>query len=81
MAFDPAQPETLTAIGDIEPVITDHADGSKTMHYSIQVLDQNGSVTRVLTGDEQPHLSQAQIDGLLAFAAGQRGKAEAEILG
>ena len=81
MTFEPAQPETPTAIGDISHVITDYADGSKTMSYSIQILDQNGAVMDVKAGDEQPHLTQAQIDGLLAFAASQRAKAVAEILG
>ena len=81
MAFEPAQPEIPIAIGDISHVITDYVDGAPTVHFSIQVLDQNGNVMRVLTGDEVPHMSQAQIDGQFAFITTQRAKAVAEILG
>ena len=76
MAFEPVQTQIPTSLGDIEHIITDYVDDVPTMTYSIQVLDQDGFVMRVLTGDEVPHLTQAQIDGLLAFAAVQRGKAE-----
>ena len=88
MTFEPAQPEIPAAIGDMEHVITEYVglddEGNPrvpTITYSVQVLDQSGNVMQVLTGDEQPHLTQAQIDGLLAFIAAQRAKAVAEILG
>jgi len=81
MTFEPAVSETPTAIGDISHVITDYVDGQPTVHYSIQVLDQNGRVMEVRTGDEVPHMGQVQIDGQLAFIAAQRAKAVAEILG
>jgi len=80
MSFEPAQSEIPTAIGCIEHRITDYEGKTPTVHFSIQVLDQNGNVMRVLTGDEVPHMSQAQIDGQLAFVAAQRAKAVAEIL-
>ncbi len=88
MAFEPAQSKIPMTIGNIRHDITDcvgvddeGAPLTPTVLFSIQVLDQNGKVMRIETGDEVPHMEQAQIDGQLAFIAAQRTKAVAEILG
>jgi hypothetical protein len=47
--------------------------------YAVRVGYSDGS-QRVLSGDLVPHLSQAQINGLLSFVAAMRTKAVDEIL-
>ncbi len=47
--------------------------------YSVQVRYNDGTIS-VLTGDLVPHLTPAQVNGLLAFLADMRAKAIAEIL-
>lgn len=82
MAFPEQATSTPAAIADIsiqlyspDPLGTDIAGAS----YSVQVRYSDNSM-RVVTGDLVPHLSQAQINGLLSFMADMRVKAVAEIL-
>lgn len=76
MSFPQQVSRVPTSIGIIWHVIKDDPDNPDGIRYIYQVRDQNGDVMKIEQGDEQPHLTQAQIDGLLAFAAAQRGKAE-----
>jgi hypothetical protein len=48
-------------------------------HYAVQVVYSDGEV-RVVSGDLVPHLTQAQINALLAFMGDMRVKANEEIL-
>lgn len=82
MAFVREPVKTPNAIGDIgielfnpDPTGTGVAGAT----YSVQVRYSDGSLS-VLTGNLVPHLTQAQINSLLAFTAAMRTKAVAEIL-
>lgn len=51
----------------------------KEARYWVEVVMSDGSA-QILQGDLVPHLSGAQISGLIDFMADLRAKAEAEIL-
>jgi hypothetical protein len=80
--FDKQAARTPTAIGDLsiqlfspDPTGTEQASAS----FSLQVKFNDGSL-RIMTGDLQPHLSQAQITQLQSFMTTLRSKAVAEVL-
>lgn len=75
--FEPEQPKTPSAIGDIAVVITDH-DGMETdeVNYEVQILQSDGSIFKVASGDLVPHLTSQQINGLQTFMAGMRALAQ-----
>ena len=82
MAFNKAPSAVPVAIADLsieilspDPIGSESASAS----YSVQVKHTDGSL-KVLTGDLSPHLTTAQINGLLALMAALRVKAVAEIL-
>jgi hypothetical protein len=82
MAFAREAVRTPTAIGNIEvhllspdPALSEAGTASFTVH----VKYSDGS-TRTLSGNLAPHLSNAQINGLLAFMSDMRVKAVNEIL-
>lgn len=82
MAFTQEATRTPQAIADIEVRLFDPdptGSGQPSAQYNVQVRLSDGSV-RVRSGDLQPHLTQAQINGLLAFMAAMRVKANDEIL-
>ena len=63
--FEPEQPRCPAAIGDIAVILTDH-DGitPDEAQYEVQVLQEDGSIFRVATGDLAPHLTPQQITAL-----------------
>lgn len=79
----PTQPiRTPVAIGDIIVELQQpnpDGGGQSRAFYTVQVIHSDGT-RHTLTGDLVPHLTQAQIDGLLAFMASMRVKAVDEIL-
>lgn len=77
MAFTPEQPKTPVAIGDIAVILTDH-DGIETdeVGYEVQVLQADGSMFRLATGDLVPHLTPQQISALQSFMASMRTLAQ-----
>lgn len=79
MAFPQEQTRTPTSVGTIFIVLKD-ISGHKSARFVIEVEDQNGLTMRTLSGDLVPHLTQAQINGLLGLIADVRTQAEAEIL-
>lgn len=88
MAFTPEEPKTPASIGDISIVLTDYVgmdeDGIPlvdTADYEVQVLQADGSMFKVLSGNLVPHLTAGQISALQAFMSDMRAKAVAEILG
>jgi len=66
--FEPEQPKTPAAIGDIAVMLIDH-DGSDPdeIKYEVQVLQSDGSIFRRVTGDLVPHLTSQQISALQNF--------------
>ena len=81
MAFDPAAPKVPTSIADISVVLTDYIDEEtpSTATYEVQVRDADGGMFELKQGDLVPHLTEAQISGLLALMAIVREKAQAFI--
>jgi len=75
--FEPEQPKTPAAIGDIAVILTDH-DGSEPdeVRYGVQVLQADGSMFRHATGDLVPHLTSQQITALQSFMADMRELAQ-----
>lgn len=82
MAFTPESPRIPTFIGDISITLTDYADMaiSDRADYEAQVLDADGSLFCLTSGNLVPHLTVGQISALQAFMADMRAKAESEIL-
>ena len=88
MAFNPGQPvtRTPTEIGTIEVTLfysldpDDSPYGARYAHFELSVDDQNGETMGWRRGDLTPHLTQGQIDQLIAFMDMLRAKAESEIL-
>lgn len=82
MAFPTQQSKTPDRIAAIEvrlyspDPLGSEASGA---HYEAQVVYSDGEV-RLVSGNLVPHLTQAQINGLLSFMADMRTKANAEIL-
>lgn len=82
MAFPKEAVRIPVAVSDISiQLYSPDPTGSETARaeYSVQVRYSDNSV-RVVAGDLVPHLSQAQINGLLNFVADMRTKANTEIL-
>lgn len=82
MAFAREVVRTPTAIGDITIQLfsADPTVGPQSAaHYRVHVVMSDGGV-KVVEGDLVPHLTQTQINSLLAFMAAMRTKAVAEIL-
>jgi hypothetical protein len=54
----------------------------RLVEYDVEVLDQNGArmIFPHSSGDLVPHLTQTQINNLLAFMSSMRAKATAEFL-
>lgn len=71
--FTPEEPRVPAAIGDIAVILTDH-DGSETdeVGYEVQILQSDGSMFRLATGDLVPHLTPQQITDLQSFMADMR---------
>jgi len=78
------------AIEDISITLTDYiavdegpfnpaSPAHKGARYNVQVRYDDGEI-KVMTGNLVPHLTQAQIDGLMGFMDDLRTKAESEIL-
>ena len=83
-AFDQAISRTPVAIRDLSVVLVDYvANGDeparRTARYEVQVEYDTGEIV-VLQGDLVPHITQLQIDALIAFIAGLRIQAEEQIL-
>lgn len=93
MAFERVQAVNPSALGELRvtlidapgqgdpgnPQATGYMPPRKEACYCIEVQMNDGS-TKTLQGDLVPHLSGAQITGLMDFMAAMRAKAEAEIL-
>ena len=81
MAFEPETPKVPASIGDLSVVLTDYIDAetTSTASYEVQLLQGDGSIFKLASGDLVPHLSAAQISGLLALMADLRTKAQALI--
>lgn len=82
MAFTPEIAQIPDSIGDISITITDFIDPGTigSVNYSVQVLQPDGSIFRVPSGNLVPHLTQSQIDALVAFMGTLRTKATNELL-
>lgn len=88
MTFPTADQPIPTAIGDISIQLSDFIAGTNPEEepahqegeFSVQVLDQNGDVIRVMMGDLVPHLTAARRTALWKFLQELRDKAETEIL-
>lgn len=83
MAFEQEQERVPASIGDISVVLTDYISTEETdsVGYEVQVLQADGSMFRLVSGNLAPHLTAGQISALQAFMADMRVKATAEILG
>ena len=81
MAFDPAAPKVPASIGDISVVLTGYIseDETDSAKYEVQVRDADGAMFAFEQGNLLPHLSAAQISGLVALMADVRAKAQAFI--
>jgi len=82
MAFPKEAVRIPIAVSDISiQLYSPDPTGNESPHaeYSVQVRHSDNSL-RVVAGDLVPHLSQAQINGLLSFLADMRVKANNEIL-
>lgn len=81
MAFSEEPTRTPNAIGaiDIKIHTTGPSGAGGAVDYSVKIVFSDGSVV-VRSGDLLPHLSQAQINGLISFMNDMRTKAESEFL-
>ena len=84
MPLPQAETRIPEAIEDISIVLTDYVAtldevAHQTAHYNVQVKYSDGSI-KVMLGNLVPHLTQAQIDGLMGFMDELRTKAESEII-
>ena len=83
MPLPQALTRTPEAIEDISITLTDYIatdePARQTATYEVQVKYDDGSIT-VMNGDLVPHLTPAQITGLMDFVDSMRTKAEEEIL-
>jgi len=85
MAFERQAAKTPAAIGGILITLKDvpataEQPQQRGVTYQVEVLDANGQRLRLLRGNLVPHLTQAQVNGLLSFMADLRTQAETEIL-
>ena len=75
MDFIPIVPKSPDHIGDISFVITDYLDNAEntdSVSYSVQILQEDGSIYAVESGDLGPYLTAQQIEALVGFAAQMR---------
>ena len=81
MAFEAEQAKIPASIGDISVVLTDYIDEEtqSTATFEAQILQADGSIFRIPSGDLTPHLNAAQISGLQTLMADLRTKAQALI--
>jgi len=81
MTFNKEDSKVPAAIGDISVVLTDYSGTApSTAHFEVRVLEADGNMFGLINGDLVPHLTPAQISGLMDFMADMRAKAESEIL-
>ena len=84
MAFTTEADRIATSIRNINVVLFDAPDGQggqiQTARITIDVLDQNEALLRHIETNLVPHITQAQIDGLLGFMDSIRLQAETELL-
>ena len=80
MGFIPPEARVPTSIGDVVVVLTDGE--YQSAEYHLALLDQNGVKIEFpgQSGDLVPHLTQGEIQALLAFMAALRERAEAALL-
>lgn len=73
----PGSPAIVTDVGvrDISVELFRGNDGSQTAQYSIQVERSDGSID-VRTGNLVPHLTNAEVSGLIALMNRVRTKAQ-----
>jgi len=78
MAFEKEQPRVADSIGDISMIATDYVDEEVqgSIGYEIQMLQADGSLFRLKSGDLVPHLTSGHIDGLRALMAHVREKSQ-----
>ena len=72
MAFTPESPRAPASIGDISVVLTDYVGTTDTVRYEVQVLQADGSIFRIATGNLVPHLTAQQITALQGFMVDMR---------
>ena len=85
MSLPQAESRIPTSIGDLSITLTDYIateeqEAKKDALFEIQVLNGDGNVMKIISGNLAPHLTQQQIQQLLAFGDWLRQKAEDEIL-
>lgn len=85
MAFDPEPSRVPAAIGGIVVTLKDVPATAenpliRAAYFQVDVLGADGKRMTQLTGNLVPHLTQAQVNGLLSFMADLRTQAEAQIL-
>lgn len=81
MPLPQVESKTPTAIADISIELGDYLNPPlQEGRYSVQVLDEDGLIMRVATGDILPHLSGADKTWLSDFLDRMRAKAEQEML-
>jgi hypothetical protein len=80
MGFIPPEPRVPTSIGEIVVVLNGREPPSAEYHLAL--LDQYGVKIEFpgQSGDLVPHLTQGEIETLLAFMAALRERAEAALL-
>ena len=76
MEFTPEDAKVPTSIGEIDVTLVDRGE-VQSARYDIYVNDSGGETLTIKAGDLSPHLSEAQISGLIAFLADVRQKAQA----
>lgn len=85
MAFDPEDPRSPSAIGNLKVILHTWPDAEgiidQAASFQVEVLDQNGQALRHRNGSLTPHLTPAQRSGLSQFMADLRAQAETQIVG
>lgn len=82
MAWSKEESKIPTSIGRIFIPLTDN-DGVAANHivtFNVEVLDQNGKVMEIRTGNLIPHLSSEWKATLIDFLGAMRAKANTDIL-
>jgi hypothetical protein len=84
MAFTQEVNRVATSIRGINVILYDAPDGQggniQSAKITIDVLDQDGNLLNHIETNLVPHVTQAQIDGLLNFMNSIRTQAEVELL-
>lgn len=82
MAFTHEAGRTATSIGRIEILLRDFPSETpaQTVLYQVQVIFSDGTDVQ-RAGNLAPHLTQTQINQLVAFMDSMRTKAVAEFIG